>query len=62
MFVTTTLERDWTDELKEFYIRDAGDEAQAAQLWGDEIEALVAERFEIVRRPGTLATLLVRKG
>jgi len=26
--------RDWTDELKEFYIRDAGDEAQAAQPVG----------------------------
>ena len=61
VFITTTLERDWTEELKEFYIRDAGDAAQAAQLWGDEIEALVAERFEIVRRPGTLATLLVRR-
>jgi 2-polyprenyl-3-methyl-5-hydroxy-6-metoxy-1,4-benzoquinol methylase len=61
VFVTTTLEREWTDELKEFYIRDAGDEAQAAQLWGDEIEALVSERFDIVRRPGTLATLLLRK-
>lgn len=36
VFVTTTLERDWTDELKEFYIRDAGDAAQAEQLWGDE--------------------------
>jgi hypothetical protein len=56
------LERDWTDELKEFYIRDAGDEAQAAQLWSDEIEALVNERFEIVRRPNPLATLLVRRG
>jgi 2-polyprenyl-3-methyl-5-hydroxy-6-metoxy-1,4-benzoquinol methylase len=62
LFVTTTLERDWTDDLKEFYVRDAGDPAQAAQLWGEEIEALVAERFEIVRRPGTLATVLVRKG
>ena len=54
--------RDWTDELKEFYIRDAGDEVQAAQLWSDEMEALVNERFEIVRRPNTLATLLVRRG
>jgi 2-polyprenyl-3-methyl-5-hydroxy-6-metoxy-1,4-benzoquinol methylase len=62
LFVTTTLERDWTDELKEFYIRDAGDAAQAAQLWGEEIEALVRKRFDIVRRPNTLATLLVRKG
>jgi 2-polyprenyl-3-methyl-5-hydroxy-6-metoxy-1,4-benzoquinol methylase len=61
VFVTTTLERDWTDELKEFYIRDAGDAAQAEQLWSDEIRSLVAERFEVVRRPGTLATLLVRR-
>ena len=56
------MERDWTDELKEFYIRDAGDEAQAAQLWSDEIEALVNERLEIVGRPNTLATLLLRRG
>jgi 2-polyprenyl-3-methyl-5-hydroxy-6-metoxy-1,4-benzoquinol methylase len=62
VFVTTTLEREWTDELKEFYIRDAGDAAQAEQLWSDEIRSLVAERFEVVRRPGTLATLLVRRG
>jgi 2-polyprenyl-3-methyl-5-hydroxy-6-metoxy-1,4-benzoquinol methylase len=62
VFVTTTLERDWTDELKEFYVRDAGDAAQAEQLWSDEIRALVAERFDVVRRPGTLATLLVRRG
>jgi 2-polyprenyl-3-methyl-5-hydroxy-6-metoxy-1,4-benzoquinol methylase len=61
-FVTTTLERDWTDELKEFYVRDAGDAAQAEQLWSDEIRSLVADRFEVVRRPGTLATLLVRRG
>ena len=62
VFVTTTLEREWTDELKEFYIRDAGDAAQAEQLWSDEIRSLVTERFEVVRRPGTLATLLVRRG
>jgi 2-polyprenyl-3-methyl-5-hydroxy-6-metoxy-1,4-benzoquinol methylase len=62
VFVTTTLERDWTDELKEFYIRDAGDAAQAEQLWSDEVRSLVAERFDVVNRPGTLATLLVRKG
>jgi 2-polyprenyl-3-methyl-5-hydroxy-6-metoxy-1,4-benzoquinol methylase len=62
VFVTTTLERDWTDELKEFYVRDAGDAAQAEQLWSDEIQALVAERFEVVRRPVTVATLLVRRG
>ena len=55
----TTLERGWSDELKEFYARDA---AQAEQLWSDEIEALVAERFEVVRRPGTVATLLGRRG
>jgi 2-polyprenyl-3-methyl-5-hydroxy-6-metoxy-1,4-benzoquinol methylase len=61
VFVTTTLERDWTDELKEFYIRDAGDAAQAEQLWGDEIRGLVDERFDVVRRPETLAALLVRK-
>ena len=61
VFVTTTLQREWTDELKEFYIRDAGDAAQAEQLWSDEIRTLVSERFEIVRRPGTMATLLVRR-
>jgi hypothetical protein len=57
-----TLERDWSDELKEFYARDAGDAAQAEQLWSDDIEALVAKRFEVVRRPGTVATLLGRRG
>jgi hypothetical protein len=62
VFVTTTLERDWTDELKEFYIRDAGDTAQAEQLWGDEIRELVDERFDVVRRPETLAAVLVRRG
>ncbi|HEX2126668.1 MAG TPA: class I SAM-dependent methyltransferase [Thermoleophilaceae bacterium] len=62
VFVTTTLQREWTDELKEFYIRDAGDAAQAEQLWSDEIMALIAERFDVVRRPGTLAALLVRRG
>jgi 2-polyprenyl-3-methyl-5-hydroxy-6-metoxy-1,4-benzoquinol methylase len=62
VFVTTTLKRDWTDELKEFYVRDAGDAAQAEQLWSEEVEALLAERFEVVRRPRTLATLLVRRG
>ncbi len=61
VFVTTTLQRDWTDELKEFYIRDAGDAAQAEQLWSDEIMTLIAERFDVVRRPGTLAALLVRR-
>lgn len=61
VFVTTTLQREWTDELKEFYIRDAGDAAQAEQLWSDEIMTLIAERFDVVRRPGTLAALLVRR-
>ena len=61
-FVTTTLQREWTDELKAFYIRDAGDAAQAGQLWGGEIMTLIAERFDVVRRPGTLAALLVRRG
>ena len=60
--VTTTLERDWTNELKQFYVRDAGDAARSEQLWSDEIQALVADRFEVVRRPDRLATLLVRRG
>ena len=38
IFVTTTLAKDWTPELREHYIHDAGDEVISDQLFGQEIE------------------------
>jgi len=61
VFVTTTLAKDWTPELKEHYIHDAGDEAISDQLFGQEIADYVAEHFEVVSNPRSIAKLLIKK-
>jgi SAM-dependent methyltransferase len=59
VFVTTTLAREWTPELRAFYERDAADAERARELWGPEIEALVAERFDVMRCAESDARVLV---
>jgi hypothetical protein len=62
IFVTTTLAKDWTSELREHYIHDAGDEEISDQLFGQEIEDYVSEHFEVVTPPGdTIAKFLIKK-
>ncbi|HEX8205191.1 MAG TPA: hypothetical protein VF587_03930, partial [Solirubrobacteraceae bacterium] len=62
IFVTTTLAKDWTPELKEHYIHDAGDEEISDQLFSQEIEGYVNENFDVVSPPDTIAKLLIKKG
>jgi 2-polyprenyl-3-methyl-5-hydroxy-6-metoxy-1,4-benzoquinol methylase len=62
IFVTTTLAKDWTPELKEHYIHDAGDEEISDQLFSQEIEDYVNENFDVVSPPDTIAKLLIKKG
>ena len=62
IFVTTTLAKDWTPELREHYIHDAGDEEISDQLFSKEIEDYVAEHFDVVSPPDTIAKFLVKKG
>lgn len=62
IFVTTTLAKDWTPELREHYIHDAGDEEISDQLFSQEIEDYVHENFEVVSPPDTIAKLLIKKG
>ncbi len=62
IFVTTTLAKDWTPELREHYIHDAGDEEISDQLFSQEIEDYVAENFDVVSPPDTIAKLLIKKG
>jgi 2-polyprenyl-3-methyl-5-hydroxy-6-metoxy-1,4-benzoquinol methylase len=62
IFVTTTLAKDWTPELREHYIRDAGDEEISEQLFSPEIEEFVSANFDVVSPPETIAKLLVKKG
>jgi SAM-dependent methyltransferase len=61
IFVTTTLAKDWTPELKEHYIHDSGDEEISDQLFSKEIEDYVAEHFEVVSNPRSIAKLLIKK-
>jgi SAM-dependent methyltransferase len=61
IFVTTTLAKDWTPELKEHYIHDSGDEEISDQLFSKEIEDYVAANFEVVSTPGSIAKLLIKK-
>lgn len=61
IFVTTTLAKDWTPELKEWYIHDSGDEEISDQLFSKEIEDYVAEHFEVVSNPRSIAKLLIKK-
>ena len=62
IFVTTTLAKDWTPELREHYIHDAGDEEISDQLFSQEIEDYVAETFDVVSPEGTIAKFLIKKG
>jgi SAM-dependent methyltransferase len=61
IFVTTTLAKNWTPELKEHYIHDSGDEEISDQLFSKEIEDYVAGNFEIVSNPDSIAKLLIKK-
>lgn len=61
IFVTTTLAKDWTPELREHYIHDSGDEEISDQLFSKEIEDYVAEHFDVVSNPRSIAKLLIRK-
>jgi SAM-dependent methyltransferase len=61
IFVTTTLAKDWTPELKEHYIHDSGDEEISDQLFSKEIEDYVARNFEVVSNPQSIAKLLIKK-
>ena len=61
IFLTTTLAKDWTPELKEHYIHDAGDEEISDQLFSKETEDFVNETFEVVDVPGSLAKLLIKR-
>ncbi|HEX7297896.1 MAG TPA: class I SAM-dependent methyltransferase [Solirubrobacteraceae bacterium] len=61
IFVTTTLAKDWTPELKEHYIHDSGDEKISDQLFSREIEDYVAEHFDVVSNPRSIAKLLIKK-
>ena len=61
IFVTTTLAKDWTPELREHYIHDAGDEEISDQLFSQEIEDYVNEHFEVVSPENTIAKFLIKK-
>ncbi len=61
VYLTTTHAKDWTPELREHYIRDSGDEGISEQLFGDELDRWIHDRFEVVTRPRTIAKLLVKK-
>lgn len=61
VFVTTTLAKDWTPELRELYERDAGDAEVAAQLFAPELEAWVHETFAVHSPPNCIAKLLVKR-
>lgn len=61
IFVTTTLAKDWTPELREHYIHDSGDEEISDQLFSKEIEDYVAKHFDVVSTPRSIAKLLVKK-
>ena len=56
-----TLAKDWTPELKEHYIHDAGDEEISDQLFSKETEDFVNDTFEVVDVPNSLAKLLVKR-
>jgi 2-polyprenyl-3-methyl-5-hydroxy-6-metoxy-1,4-benzoquinol methylase len=61
MFLTTTLAKDWTPELKEHYIHDAGDEEISDQLFSKETEDFVNDTFQVVDVPSSLAKLLIKR-
>ena len=61
MLVTTSLARDWTPELRAHYERDAGDREISAELFGRGLATYVAERFDVVDCPGSLAKILVKR-
>lgn len=61
MLVTTSLAREWTPELKEHYIRDAGDEEVSDELFSDELAAYVDEHFEVIECPDSLANILIKR-
>jgi 2-polyprenyl-3-methyl-5-hydroxy-6-metoxy-1,4-benzoquinol methylase len=61
VFVTTTLAKDWTPELKKHYIRDAGDPEISDQLFSREIEDYVAEHFDVISNPDSIAKLLIKR-
>jgi SAM-dependent methyltransferase len=61
VLVTTTLAADWTPELQAHYRRDADSGTICDELFSDELRAWVAERFEVVRPPRSLARILVKR-
>jgi 2-polyprenyl-3-methyl-5-hydroxy-6-metoxy-1,4-benzoquinol methylase len=61
IFLTTTFAKDWTDELKEWYVHDSGDEEISSQFWAPETEQWVADNFDVVDVPGSIAKLLIKR-
>jgi hypothetical protein len=61
VLVTTTFAKDWTPELREHYVRDAGEDEIAEQLFSPTVDAWIRERFEVVDEPQSLAKLLIKR-
>jgi 2-polyprenyl-3-methyl-5-hydroxy-6-metoxy-1,4-benzoquinol methylase len=61
VFVTTTLAKDWTPEMREHYTRDAGDPEISDQLFSKELAEYVAEHFEVVSIPESIAKVLIKR-
>jgi 2-polyprenyl-3-methyl-5-hydroxy-6-metoxy-1,4-benzoquinol methylase len=61
VFVTTTLAKHWTPELREHYARDAGDTEISDQLFSADLDEYVAENFDVVSSPDSIAKLLIQR-